>query len=396
MQIAILGGGVAGLSAAIALTLRGHTVQVYERRAASSTYGAGVTLWPNATFVIAELGVRDRLHLVSGRPHSMQRLDAAGVPLGVVDIRAIGEQMAHPTLSVLRRDLQRVLVDRLAELGVVVSYGRSASEVGEHGARAWARFEDGEEIAADVVLGAEGRMSSAARRYVSPGATPVYQGFVNWVGIAESSDLLVEDPHVITDFWGTGSRFGIVPLGATRAYWAGGTAIRLDAIGAPQNLRAELQARFLEWPAVVRRIIDASATASLRTIAVHDLEPMSCWHRGRVLLIGDAAHASLPTSGQGACQALEDAWHLARCLRPNDPDPQASFERFTALRAMKTRHIALAGRHLASSIFHTDPDACRSRDQRTREADHHQLAAAMATSWSVGLPLPGSTPARAP
>ena len=63
---------------------------------------------------------------------------------------------------------------------------------------------------------------------------------------------------------------------------------------------------------------------------------------------------------------------------------------------MKTRHIALAGRHLASSIFHTDPDACRSRDQRTREADHHQLAAAMATSWSVGLPLPGSPPARAP
>src|SRR3569623_1211919 len=137
MQIAILGGGVAGLSAAIALTLRGHTVQVYERRAASSTYGAGVTLWPNATFVIAELGVRDRLHLVSGRPHSMQRLDAAGVPLGVVDIRAIGEQMAHPTLSVLRRDLQRVLVDRLAELGVVVSYGRSAKRASWNGLQAF-------------------------------------------------------------------------------------------------------------------------------------------------------------------------------------------------------------------------------------------------------------------
>ncbi|MEP6866599.1 MAG: FAD-dependent monooxygenase, partial [Deltaproteobacteria bacterium] len=347
MQIAILGAGVAGVSAAIALTGRGHSVQIYERRQASATLGAGVTLWPNATFVLAELRILDRLHQVSGRPRSMQRFDAASATLGVIDIRAIDEHMGHPTLSVLRRDLQRVLLDRLGELGVVVSYGRSATEVGERGVQAWTRFEDGEEITADAVLGAEGRMSSAARRYVNPSAMPVYQGFVNWVGIAESSDLLVEDPDAIIDFWGTGSRFGIVPLGSRRVYWAGGKAMPLDAIGAPEDLRAELQAQFAEWPAVVRRIIDASARPSLRTIAVHDLEPMSCWHRGRVVLIGDAAHASLPTSGQGACQALEDAWHLARCLRHDSLDPEGAFEMFTRVREMKTRHIALAGRHLA-------------------------------------------------
>ncbi|CAN5821579.1 hypothetical protein BH11MYX3_BH11MYX3_29390 [soil metagenome] len=134
MQIAILGAGVAGVSAAIALTVRGHAVQIYERRQATSTLGAGVTLWPNATFVLAELGILDRVRAVSGRPWSMQRFDAAGAPLGAIDIRAIDEHMGHPTLSILRNDLQRVLLDRLGELGVVVSYGRVASEVGERGA----------------------------------------------------------------------------------------------------------------------------------------------------------------------------------------------------------------------------------------------------------------------
>lgn len=389
MQIAILGAGVAGVSAAIALTVRGHAVQVYERRHASATLGAGVTLWPNATFVLDELGILDRVHAVSGRPQSMQRFDAAGAPLGVIDIRAIDRQMGHPTLSIFRRDLQRVLLDRLGELGVVVSYGRGANEVGERGVHAWTRLEDGEEITADAVVGAEGRMSSAARRYVNPGATAIYQGFLNWVGIAESSDPLVEDPHAIIDLWGTGLRFGVVPLGARRAYWAGAKAMPLDAIRAPEDLRAELQAQFADWPAVVQRIIDASPGPSLRTIAVHDLEPMPRWHRGRVVVIGDAAHASLPTSGQRACQALEDAWHLARCLGPNEPDPEATFEIFTGVRQMKTRNITLAGRHLASSIFHADPDVCRSRDERKRGADHQQLAATMATNWSARLPLRG-------
>ncbi|MEO7731307.1 MAG: FAD-dependent monooxygenase [Kofleriaceae bacterium] len=387
MQISILGGGVAGLSAAIALTERGHTVHVHERRQRPSTLGAGVTLWPNATFVLAELGILDRLHAVSGSPRSMQRFDAAGAPIGVIDIRAIDEQMGHPTLSVLRHDLQRVLLDRLGELGVTVSYGRVAREVGERDARAWTRFETGEEIAADLVVGAEGRMSSAARRYVHPGATAIYQGFVNWVGIAESTEQLVEDPHAIIDYWGTGVRFGIVPLGARRAYWAAGKAMPPDAPSSADALRGELFARFAQWPAVIGRIIEASPRESLRTIAVHDLDPMPHWHRGRVVVIGDAAHASLPTSGQGACQALEDAWHLARCLRLDEPDPAERLEMFTRLRQPKTRNITLAGRQLASSIFHEDADVCRTRDERTRRSDHQQLATAMATHWSAGLPL---------
>lgn len=386
MQIAILGAGVAGLAAAITLTSGGHTVQVYERREATSTLGAGVTLWPNATFVLAELGILDRVRAVSGRPWSMQRFDAEGAPLGAIDLRAIDEQMGHPTLAILRRDLQRSLLDRLHELGGGVTYGRVASEVGERGARAWARFEDGDEITADVVVGAEGRMASVARQYVNPGATASYQGFVNWIGIADSSDPLVEDPHAILDCWGAGSRFGIVPLDARRVYWAAGQAIPLEAIPSPAALRGELHSRFANWPAVVGRVLAASPTASLRTIAVHDLDPLPRWHRGRVVLIGDAAHAALPTSGQGACQALEDAWHLARYLVPDEPEPAAAFERFTASRQGKTRNITLAGRHLAASIFHTDPVA---RDERTRRADHAQLAATMASNWSTGLPLRG-------
>lgn len=387
MQISILGAGVAGVSAAIALAVRGHTVNIYERRERASTLGAGVTLWPNATFVLGELGVLERLRVVSGLPRSMRRFDAAGAPLGVIDIRAIDEQLGHPTLSILRHDLQRVLLERLGELGVTVAYERVAMEVGERGGRPWTRFETGEEIAADVVVGAEGRMASVARGYVDPGARPIYQGFVNWVGIAESTEQIVEDPHAISDYWGTGLRFGIVPLGARRAYWAAGKAMPLHAVRSPEDLRAELHAQFADWPAVIRRIVQESPTESLRTIAVHDLDRLPRWHRGRVVLIGDAAHASLPTSGQGACQALEDAWHLARCLAPDDRDPAEQFETFTRRRQTKTLHIALAGRQLAASIFHEDPVLCATRDERARATDHRELATTMAAHWGAGLPL---------
>ncbi|HEY4058991.1 MAG TPA: FAD-dependent monooxygenase [Kofleriaceae bacterium] len=365
MHIAILGAGVAGLAAAITLTERGHTVHVYERRPRVSTLGAGVTLWPNATRVLGKLGLLDRVRAASNSPHAMNRYDASGQPLGSIDIRTIDARMGSPTLSILRDDLQRALLERLETLDVQVSYGRVATEVGEREPHPWVRFADGTEIVADIVVGAEGRMSSVARHYVDPTATAIYQGFVNWVGIAEFAEPL--DPHAILDYWGTGLRFGIVPLGPHHAYWAGGQAMPLDAVGSPVDLLAV----FAGWPPLVRRVIEGSPRESLRTIAVHDLDPLPRWHRGRVVLIGDAAHASLPTSGQGACQALEDAWHL------DEP-----FDELTRKRQHKTRAITMAGRHLAASIFETDPALCRARDERTRNTDHSQLAAAMATAWS--------------
>jgi 2-polyprenyl-6-methoxyphenol hydroxylase-like FAD-dependent oxidoreductase len=111
------------------------------------------------------------------------------------------------------------------------------------------------------------------------------------------------------------------------------------------------------------------------------------WHRDNLILVGDAAHAALPTSGQGACQALEDAWHLANCVEAHPGSLDQALAAFTALRFQKTAGITMAGRALAASLFNRDEAFCRERDRTSRHAHFGDLALAMADGWSRHLPL---------
>jgi 2-polyprenyl-6-methoxyphenol hydroxylase-like FAD-dependent oxidoreductase len=313
----------------------------------------------------------------------MRRLSRLGDDLGALDIGLIDGRMGYPSLSILRTDFQRILLARLQSLGVAVQYGRKAVRIDAGTA---IHFDDGTMRTADLVVGADGRMASCARRYVTGDSTPVYQGFVNWIGVCEGADIAF-DVDTISDYWGTGERFGIVPVARDKAYWAGGAAV--DTVGTrdPDAYRDELHRIFSEWPAPVRRIIAATPAARINKIYVHDHDPVPIWHRDNLILVGDAAHAALPTSGQGACQALEDAWHLANCVETHPDNLGQAFEAFTALRFQKTAGITMAGRGLAASLFNRDEAFCRERDRTSKTHDYGDLALAMADGWSRHLPL---------
>lgn len=393
MEIGILGGGIAGLSVALALRKLGHRPRVYERGAAATTMGAGVTLWPNAGFVLKEMGLLQDVAAVGGRPAAMRRQDAAGNPLGGLDIGLLDRTMGYPTHTILRRDLLAVLLDHAARAGIEVVYGHRAVAVElDADGRAVARFENGLCIRPDLLIGADGRMDSVARRFVAGDNTPVYQGFVNWIGVAQADDALVDD-IAIQDFWGAGERFGLVPVQPGLVYWAAAQARPLAGAGPAPDPRREVERLFGGWPDPVARVIQATPAHALRLIEVHDLEPLRSWHRANVLLVGDAAHAPLPTSGQGACQALEDAWHLARCLEDADGCLDAALPRFTELRAPKTSQLIEQARFFARGLFATDPEACRIRNQRAKDADPLRDVQALAAGWSQGLPMPGQADA---
>lgn len=388
MEIAIFGAGVAGLGAAIALRQKGFDVRVYERRDSPSQMGAGIVLWPNAAWVLEQLGVLDQFASRSGRPVRMQRISSSGEDLGAIDITEINRRLGNPSLAILRRDLQQVLTARLASLGVSVRYGHAVEDVAtDPGGKAGARFRNESRVEADVLIGADGRMASVARRFVHGDNTPRYQGFINWIGVCESSQDLF-DPTAIHDYWGTGARFGIVPISARCVYWAGGIASASIGPRDPQRYLEELRAVFSAWPDSVRTVLEDAAPDSINKIYVHDHDPVTIWHRGNLIMIGDAAHAPLPTSGQGACQALEDAWHLAEFLAQDSQNPQQAFTRFTELRYEKTAGIIAAARSFAASLFHTDPDYCRQRNENSRKADFAAAAAGMAGLWGRDLPLP--------
>ncbi|VVE38294.1 monooxygenase [Pandoraea pneumonica] len=387
MEIGILGGGIAGLSVALALRQQGFNPRVYERRAGPATMGAGVTLWPNASFVLDELGLLQDIEAIGGRPLTMRRQDAEGNALGGLDIGLLDRTMGYPTYTVLRRHLQAVLLAHAARVGIPVAFGHRAVsiELDAHG-RAVAHFENGASIRPDLLIGADGRMASVARKFVSGDNTPVYQGFVNWIGVAQGPHALVDDMS-IQDFWGAGERFGCVPVRPELVYWAAAQARPLNKATPTADMRKEVADLFAQWPAPVSSIIRATPENAIRLIAVHDLEPLPTWSRANVLLVGDAAHAPLPTSGQGACQALEDAWHLARCLAGASGGLDEIFQAFAKIRAPKTARLAEQGRVFARGLFATDPDTCRIRNERAKASDPVRDVQVLAAGWGEGLPM---------
>lgn len=394
MKVAILGGGVAGACCAIALARQGHQVQVHERRAALEPLGAGLVLWPNATAVLADLGLLERVAAHAGRPTAMRRLSWRGADLGALDVATIDAAagLGQPSLAILRTDLQRVFFEAMAEAGVAVYFGHAVARIEEVGdAGTVVHLRDGTAIAADLVLGADGRMASVARRYVAPQAQPVYQGFLNWVGITRITGVTRAGTE-IRDYWGVGQRFGIVPVQGDTVYWAAGLASPSGDLAEPGAIGAgELLLQYAGWPAEVREAIAGAEPGSMRRIAVHDIDPLTHWHRRNLVLVGDAAHAALPTSGQGACQAIEDAWHLSQCLAAHGAEGLgAALTAFAARRQPKTLQITVAGRGLARSLFSTDAQACAQRDRESAQADHAQAAAGMGRFWAGGLQALGT------
>jgi 2-polyprenyl-6-methoxyphenol hydroxylase-like FAD-dependent oxidoreductase len=387
MNIAILGGGVAGISSAIALKLKGFDVTIYERHESETNIGAGIVVWPNAAYILEQLGVLDEIKRNSGYPSSMQRLSNTGEKLGSIDIEQINNIMGYPSLSILRYDFQRILLSKLNELGVAIKYGYEITEINEFkSGDVNIHFKNGQKTSSDIIIGADGRMSSIARKYVIGTNKPIYQGFINWIGVFESEEKIF-DEIVVKDYWGIGERFGIVPVSQYKAYWAGGISATNVGARVPAMYKQELTKVFSSWSSLINTIINKTPTSRINKIYVHDHDPIKNWYKNNLIVIGDAAHAPLPTSGQGACQALEDAWHLANCLFENDTNISEAFSKFTNLRMEKTTGIIAAGRSLASSLFNPDSEFCKVRNENSKNTDYSKVAKGMAQGWSQGLPI---------
>jgi len=387
MKVALLGGGIAGLSTAIALKQEGFEVDVYERHSQPTEIGAGIVCWPNACFVLEQLGVLDNVAEVSGSLNYMKRFSKKGEALGSIDINKLNQLMSYPSLAIIRKDLMNILTQRALELHINIHYQYNVASLSTYNKDSTCvNFDNGITIKPDIIIGADGRMNSAARTYVHGDNAPIYQGFINWIGVFES-DKEVFSELSVADYWGVGERFGIVPISKNKAYWAGGLATNKITKAVPEQFKSELNAIFSHWPDLITTVINDTPLSHINKIYVHDHNPINCWHKNNVVLLGDAAHSPLSTSGQGACQALEDAWHFTQCLKDNVDELTNAFIQFTERRANKTSAITFGGRQLASSIFNQDIEFCQQRDLASKNTDYSSTVIGMAKAWSSGLPI---------
>jgi len=388
MKITIIGAGIAGLSSAIFLKEEGFEVQVYEKNKSISDIGAGIVCWPNASFVLHKLGLLEKVSKASGKIAFMKRFNQKGEVLSYMDINKLNEKMNFSSYSILRKDLMGILYEKSKDLNIAMKFNHKLISINYLNEKQMQLiFSNGEKLYSNFIVGADGRMNSLTRKYVHRNNKPVFQGFINWVGLIESKSEIFS-PLDVLDYWGDKKRFGIVPINNKKAYWAAGMSCDMIEKKDPSLYKKELINHFKTWPSSILNIINKTSIEDINKIYIHDHNPINIWHKNSVLLIGDCAHAALPTSGQGACQALEDAWHLCQSLIKNKNNIENTCIDFYKVRKNKTAFITSQGRELAQEIFdNDDQDFCAQRAEQSKNSIDVDNTKGIADFWSMDLPL---------
>ena len=303
MRVIVVGGGIAGLCAAIALRRTGNEAVVLERAPRVDPVGAGITLFANAMRALDRLGVGEA---VAARGAAATR--SAIFTLDGRELLRVPSDLLEGTVALHRADLQAELAAASGDvrLGVEVA----AVEQGEDGVVA--RSTDGREERGDLLVGADG-LSSVVRRAIA--AVPIrYAGYTAWRGVCS---VPVEAGR-LSESWGVGERFGLVDIGGGRTYWFATKNAVEGEPDEPGGRKAEIRRRFSGWHEPIAAVVEAVDESAILRNDVYFLEPLPRWSDGRVVLVGDAAHATTPGVGQGAAQAIEDAVVLADRLVHRD------------------------------------------------------------------------------
>lgn len=353
LPILIIGGGIGGLTAGLALRRAGFAVEVYERAPKLREVGAAIGLMANATRVLRHLGVLETL-LACGsviRAAAFLRMDGAV-------LRAVTElKTDSPGLCLHRADLQGTLQAALP--GGTLRLGCELAEYCQEGDKVLARFANGHEVLGGLLIGADG-LSSRVRAQMLGDGPPVYRGYQCWRGV--NPNLRVER---VSETFGRGARIGIVPMGARGTAWWATANEPNPCDDEPEGTRAKLARLFAHWHAPIPELIAGTPDGAFFKNAIYDREPVTGWHRGRVLLIGDAAHPTTPNLGQGGGMAIEDASLLARCLAHFE-QPERAFTRFEELRRARTARIVKQSRDWGACGQWENPLACTLRDTLLR------------------------------
>ncbi|WP_340681740.1 FAD-dependent monooxygenase [Amycolatopsis coloradensis] len=332
-QAIVVGGGIGGLAAALALHRIGWRATVLERTSEPGEIGAGMSQSPNALRALAELGVETQARIVGVPTHATGNLR---LPSGRYLQRARPGDPAA-LLAFHRADLHRVLLEALptgwvrtdAEV-TAVRQGRGAGD-DKGGGGVTVECGGGTELSADLLIAADG-IHSVVRRQLWPDTLPRFLGRTAWLGIAEIPDL----PGSMT--LGPGGYFLIHPITRGRAYWAYVTTAEEPSIRYDQE-RTEVAGRVQDWHEPIPQLVEATPVEAVIHIDIRDLEPLPTYIHGRVALLGDAAHAMSPDRGQGAGQSIEDAVVLAAALA-GEPSIEAALRRYDAERLPRTQATA--------------------------------------------------------
>ncbi len=334
MKGIIIGGGIAGLTAAIALKQAGIETTVHESAAEIRPVGAGISMATNAMTVLHRLGLSNAIEAAGVPLDNLTVTDENLKPIQLMPQAPIRQKYGFVTTNLHRAALYQVLMQQLPTGTVLL--GKRFSHAEEHSGQVTAHFEDGTTATADFLIGADG-IHSKVRQQLLPNITYRYSGQTSWRGVV-SFELPMEYATTSVEAFGGKNRFGFTSIGGGQVYWYVASIAPANSPVPKEQTKADLLARFKHFNPLVNQLINATPLDQIVQTDINDFVTPTQWHSGNICLIGDAAHAMTPNMGQGGCQAIEDAWFLAEAMKQH-PEPEKAFAAFTQKRLPKVTGI---------------------------------------------------------
>ena len=353
MKILIVGAGIGGLVSALCLNKKGYVVEIYEQSEVLSELGAGVQLSPNATRVLDYLELTDDLKPHIFEPRSFQFLNYKTEK--IISKRELGlkiqDDFGFPNFDVHRADLQKVLLNKVEEEGIKINTNMKVIDVGNEENKAYIKINE-EKIKADIVIGADG-IHSVVREKLFEKKESSFTGNVAWRMLIPVDslprDLILPDTtvwlgpkkHFVSYHVSGGKNLNCVCLveqdGWTNESWSERGNIE------------DLREVYNGWNQTIETLLKIANPNTLYRWALHDRPPMKQWSKGRITLLGDAAHPMLPFLAQGAAMAIEDGAVLADCIS-SYKDNEKSLKNFEQIRKPRTSFVQLAARRNAKIL----------------------------------------------
>lgn len=336
MKAIIVGGGIGGLTAAIALKQQGIDFEIYEAAPELKPVGAGIVMASNAMQVFQRLGIEKKIAQAGLEVQQAFGVDEKFKVISGLDVKGkVAPRYGIGSYAIHRGRLQQALLSEIESSKVYLN--KRLDRVEQTQSKVKVVFMDGSLAEADIVIGADG-IKSAVRKSIFGDLPLRYSGQTCWRGMAKFA--LPDDKKGNSyEMWGPkkGLRFGFVPTAPDEVYFfttfftsEGGR----DA-GPNQEKLIQLYAPFGALP---KQIIEATPEENIIRSDIHDLAPIQQWWKSRVVLLGDAAHATTPNLGQGGCQAVEDAFVMAKCLKENS-NHELAFAQFQSTRFVKANYV---------------------------------------------------------
>jgi len=354
MKIDIIGAGIGGLTTAIALNQKGIRTTIYEQTEKLKPVGAGIILANNAMQVYEKLGlsktIEDNGNYISDMNITTSNLNI----LSQVNLSYYEKKYKTRNIAIHRAILQKILINALKPS--TIKLGHRLQKIKSNQGKYQLYFKDKELVQSSLLIAADG-INSIVRQNLFPQNTIRKTKQICWRGITNFT-LPSKHQHELNEAWGKGDRFGFVQLENDKVYW-----YALKSFDTNENKLSitDIEKHFENYSLLIKNIIRSTQKERIYTATISDLKPSYSWYKNNVCLIGDAAHGMTPNMGQGACQAIEDAYVLSICLKKYDANK--AFQIYQSTRLPKAHKIVNTSWTIGKVAHLQNPIAIRLRNR---------------------------------